>query len=33
MRLADRVEHRMTNLKAGHAAMWPHWRPMAREHE
>ena len=29
MRLADRVEHRLTNLKAGQAAMWPHWQPVA----
>ncbi len=28
MRLADRAEHRLTNLKAGHAAMWPHWQPV-----
>ena len=28
MRLADRVEHRLTDLKAGTAAMWPHWRPV-----
>lgn len=26
MRLADRAEHRLTNLKPGHAAMWPHWQ-------
>jgi Tol biopolymer transport system component len=28
MRLADRAEHRLTNLKPGHAAMWPHWQPV-----
>jgi len=27
MRLADRFEHRLTNLKRRHAAMWPHWQP------
>jgi len=27
MRLADRAEKRITNLTAGHAAMWPHWQP------
>ena len=27
MRLADRTEKCITDLKAGHAAMWPHWRP------
>jgi Tol biopolymer transport system component len=27
MRLADRKERRITDLKAGHAAMWPHWWP------
>jgi Tol biopolymer transport system component len=26
MRLADRLERPVTNLSAGHAAMWPHWR-------
>jgi Tol biopolymer transport system component len=31
MRLADRAEHRLTNLKNGHAAMWPHWQPVARD--
>ena len=30
MRLADRVEHRLTDLKPGHAAMWPHWQPVAK---
>ncbi|GDY23112.1 hypothetical protein LBMAG56_44590 [Verrucomicrobiota bacterium] len=29
MRLADRAEHRLTDLKPGHAAMWPHWQPVA----
>jgi Tol biopolymer transport system component len=27
MRLADGRVNRVTNLKQGHAAMWPHWRP------
>ncbi|MHB8523998.1 MAG: hypothetical protein ACYDH9_25015 [Limisphaerales bacterium] len=27
MRLADRSEQRITDLKPGHAAMWPHWQP------
>jgi Tol biopolymer transport system component len=27
MRLADRNEHRITQLKTGHGAMWPHWQP------
>lgn len=27
MRLMDRAEHRLTNLKPGDAAMWPHWQP------
>lgn len=27
MRLADRAEQRITNLKSGHAAMWPRWQP------
>lgn len=27
MDLADRTETRLTNLKAGHAAMWLHWQP------
>jgi TolB protein len=30
MRLADRSETRITNLKPGRAAMWPHWQPTAR---
>jgi TolB protein len=29
MRLADRAETRITNLKAGSAAMWPYWQPVA----
>jgi Tol biopolymer transport system component len=29
MRLADRREKRITVLKAGHAAMWPYWSPLA----
>lgn len=28
MRLADRTEKRITDLKAGHGAMWGYWRPM-----
>ncbi len=27
MRLADRSEHRLTDLTHGHAAMWLHWQP------
>jgi Tol biopolymer transport system component len=27
MRLADRTEQRITDLKPGQAAMWPHWQP------
>ncbi len=27
MRLADRTETRVTDLKLGSAAMWPHWQP------
>ncbi|MBP7937247.1 MAG: hypothetical protein KA354_21600 [Phycisphaerae bacterium] len=27
MRLADHLEQRITDLKAGWAAVWPHWRP------
>ena len=30
MRLADRHERQLTDLKAGHAAMWPHWQPVAK---
>src|SRR6516225_3946435 len=29
MRLSDRKEHRLTDLKKGHAAMWPSWQPRA----
>jgi Tol biopolymer transport system component len=29
MRLGDRREQRLTTLKTGTAAMWPHWQPMA----
>jgi Tol biopolymer transport system component len=29
MRLADKKEWRITDLKKGHAAMWPHWQPAA----
>ena len=29
MNLAERTEMRLTDLKAGHAAMWPHWQPVA----
>jgi Tol biopolymer transport system component len=29
MRLADGTEKRVTDLKAGHAAMWPYWSPLA----
>jgi TolB protein len=28
MHLADHTEKRITNLDAGHAAMWPHWQPI-----
>jgi TolB protein len=31
MRLADRFEARITDLKPGHGAMWPHWQPVAVE--
>lgn len=27
LRLADRSEQRVTDLKPGYAAMWPHWQP------
>lgn len=30
MRLEDRVERQLTDLKPSHAAMWPHWRPVAK---
>src|SRR5205814_481617 len=29
MRLSDKKEHCITDLKKGHAAMWPHWQPRA----
>ena len=29
MSLADRSEKQLTDLKAGHGAMWPHWQPAA----
>jgi hypothetical protein len=29
MRLADRVEKQITDMRPGHAAMWPHWQPTA----
>jgi Tol biopolymer transport system component len=29
-RLSDGAETRITDLKAGHGAMWAHWRPAAR---
>jgi Tol biopolymer transport system component len=29
MRLADKEERCITDLRRGHAAMWPHWRPAA----
>ena len=31
MRLSDGSERRITDLAHGHAAMWPHWQPMADE--
>jgi hypothetical protein len=31
MRLSDRKEWRITDLKKGHAAMWPHWQPAANK--
>ena len=30
MNLTDRSERRITDLKAGTAAMWPHWQPAAK---
>jgi TolB protein len=27
MRLSDKKQHCLTDLKKGHAAMWPHWQP------
>jgi TolB protein len=29
MNLDDRSERRITDLKSGHGAMWPHWQPIA----
>jgi hypothetical protein len=29
MRLSDRKEHRITDLRKGHAAMWAHGQPAA----
>jgi hypothetical protein len=29
MNLADHSERQLTDLKPGHAAMWPHWQPAA----
>jgi Tol biopolymer transport system component len=31
MRLSDKKEWRITGLKKGHAAMWPHWQPAAKK--
>ena len=31
MRLCDKKEWRITNLKKGHAAMWAHWQPAANK--
>jgi Tol biopolymer transport system component len=31
MRLSDKKEWRITDLKKGHAAMWPHWQPAAKK--
>ena len=31
MRLSDKKEHCLTDLKKGHAAMWPHWQPAAKK--
>jgi len=31
MRLSDRKEWRITDLKKGHAAMWPHWQRAAKK--
>lgn len=30
MHIADRQERQITNAKAGHGAMWPHWQPAAK---
>ncbi len=29
MRMSDRMTKQVTEMKPGHAAMWPHWRPQA----
>ncbi len=31
--LGSGVEHRITDLEAGHAAMWPHWQPQPGKKE
>jgi TolB protein len=31
MRLSDKKEWRITDLKKGHAAMWAHWQPAAKK--
>jgi TolB protein len=31
MRLSDKQEWRITDLKKGHAAMWAHWQPAANK--
>jgi Tol biopolymer transport system component len=31
MRLEDKKEYRLTDLKKGHAAMWPIWQPAAKK--
>jgi hypothetical protein len=31
MRLSDKKEWRITDLKKGHAAMWPQWQPAAKK--
>jgi Tol biopolymer transport system component len=31
MRLADKKERRLTDLKKGHAAMWASWQPMVKD--
>jgi len=31
MRLGDRSDQRITDLRPGHAAMWPHWQPSSNE--
>jgi Tol biopolymer transport system component len=31
MRLSDKKEWRITDLKKGHAAMWAHWQPAANK--